>query len=162
MTLSVTGLALQPLDFEHGCLASMPGQVPDVGALAPGRQGAAVRFGSILEAVSPEPDAAFVTLEAEGGFSASVPLAAVADQALLLYALDGEPLPEEQGGPVRFLIPDPAACGTDEVDQCANVKWLTAIRLSKERGRDVRPTTLRAHEELHEAERRARGEGEGS
>ena len=162
MTLSVSGLVSQPLDFEHERLASMPGQIPDVAALAPGRKGAAVRFGAVLDAVSPQAQAAFVTLEADGGFSASVPLAAVADQALLLYALDGAPLPEEQGGPVRFLIPDPAACGTDEVDQCANVKWLNAIRFSEERGRDVRPSTLRAHEELHEAERRALSEKEGA
>ena len=162
MTLSVTGLVSQPLDFEHERLASMPGQIPDVGALAPGRKGAAAPFRAVLEAVSPQADAAFITLEADGGFSASVPLAAVADQALLLYALDGKPLPEDQGGPVRFLIPDPAACGTDEVDQCANVKWLNAIRFSAERGRDVRPTTLRAHEELHEAERRARAKQGGA
>ena len=111
-----------------------------------------MRFASVLEAASAQADAEFLTLEAEGGFAASIPLAAVADQALLLYALDGHPLPEEKGGPVRFLIPNPAACGTAEVDTCANVKWLNSIHLSAERGRDVRPSTLRAHEALHEAE----------
>ena len=58
---------------------------------------------------------------------------------------------------MRFLIPDPAACGTAEIDTCANVKWLNSISLSTERGRDVRPATLRAHEALHEAERKEGG-----
>ncbi len=153
MTVSVSGLVGRPLELGHEDLAALPGQVDDVSTLAPGREGSAVRFTSVLEAASAQAGAEFLTLEADGGFAASVPLAAVADQALLLYALDGEPLPQEKGGPVRFLIPDPAACGTADVDTCANVKWLNSIHLGTERGRDVRPTTLRAHEALHEAER---------
>lgn len=161
MTINVSGLVEHPLELNHADLAALPGQVADVSALAPGREGAAVRFTSVLEAASVQAEAEFLTLEAEGGFAASIPLAAVVEQALLLYALDGEPLPEEKGGPVRFLIPDPAACGTADVDQCANVKWLNAISLSAERGRDVRPSTLRAHEALHEAEREAQRSKEG-
>ena len=152
MTVSVSGLVEHPLELGHADLAALPGQVADVSALAPGREGSAVRFTSVLEAASAQADAKFLTLEAEGGFAASIPLAAVLDQALLLYALDGHPLPEEKGGPVRFLIPNPAACGTAEVDTCTNVKWLNSIHLGAERGRDVRPSTLRAHEALHEAE----------
>ncbi len=157
MAVSVSGLVGRSLELSHADLAALPGQVADVSALAPGREGSAVRFTSVLEAASVQTDAEFLTLEAEGGFAASIPLAAVIDQALLLYALDGEPLPHDKGGPVRFLIPDPAACGTADVDTCANVKWLNSISLSTERGRDVRPTTLRAHEALHEAEREKEG-----
>ena len=157
MAVSVSGLVGRSLELSHADLAALPGQVADVSALAPGREGSAVRFTSVLEAASAQKDAEFLTLEADGGFAASIPLAAVIDQALLLYALDGEPLPHDKGGPVRFLIPDPAACGTADVDTCANVKWLNSISLSTERGRDVRPTTLRAHEALHEAEREKEG-----
>jgi DMSO/TMAO reductase YedYZ molybdopterin-dependent catalytic subunit len=157
MAVSVSGLVGRSLELSHADLAALPGQVADVSALAPGREGSAVRFTSVLEAALAQTDAEFLTLEADGGFAASVRLAAVVDQALLLYALDGEPLPHDKGGPVRFLIPDPAACGTADVDTCANVKWLNAISLSTERGRDVRPTTLRAHEALHEAERKEGG-----
>ena len=153
MTVSVSGLVGRSLELGHADLAALPGQVEDVSTLAPDREGSAVHFTSVLEAASAQPGAEFLTLEAEGGFSASVPLAAVVDQALLLYALDGEPLPHDKGGPVRFLIPDPAACGTEDVDTCVNVKWLNSISLSAERGRDVRPTTPQAHEALHEAER---------
>ena len=45
------------------------------------------------------------------------------------------------------------------MDQCANVKWLKSIEMSAERGRDIRPTTLRAHEELHEKEKRGEQSG---
>ena len=157
MTVNISGLVEHPLELGHADLAALPGQVADVSTLAPGREGAAVRLASVLDAASAQSDAEFLTLEAEGGFAASIPLAAVADEALLLYALDGHPLPEEKGGPVRFLIPNPAACGTAEVDTCANVKWLNSIHLGAERGRDVRPSTLRAHEALHEAERKEGG-----
>ena len=157
MTVSVSGLVGHPLELSHADLAALPGQVADVSALAPGREGVAVRFAAVLDAASAQAGAAFLTLEAEGGFAASIPLDAVVDQALLLYALDGEPLPEAKGGPVRFLIPNPAACGAADVDTCANVKFLNSIHLGAERGRDVRPTTLRAHEALHEAERRTEG-----
>lgn len=158
--ITVTGLVQRELELGYDALAALPGQVEDVSALAPGREGGAVRFSSVLEAVGAQSGAAFVTLEAEGDFAASVPLDAIADQALILYALGDGPLPEEKGGPVRFLIPDPAACGTAEIDTCANVKFLRSIELSAERGRDVRPSTLRAHAALHEAEERAREEHE--
>ena len=49
----------------------------------------------------------------------------------LPHFTDGHPLPEEKGGPVRFLIPNPAACGTAEVDTCANVKWLNSMSSSR-------------------------------
>ena len=157
MTVHVSGLVEHPLELSHTDLAALPGQVDDVSTLAPGREGSAVRLTSVLDAASAQAGAEFLTLEADGGFAASIPLAAVADEALLLYALDGGPLPEQKGGPVRFLIPNPAACGTAEIDTCANVKYLNSIHLGAERGRDVRPSTLRAHEALHEAEQHKEG-----
>lgn len=157
--ITVTGLVERAAQLDYESLAALPGQIADVSELAAGREGAAVRFSSVLDAVGASPEAAFLTLEAEGDFAASIPLEPVAGQAVIIYGFEDGPLPEDKGGPMRFLIPDPAACGTADVDQCANVKWLRSIELSTERGRDVRPSTLRAHEALHEAERQARGEG---
>lgn len=152
--IEIAGLVGSPGSLTTDDLAALPGQVEDISTLAPGREGTAVALRAVLEATGVQQDAAFITLEAEGDFAASIPLDAVRDQAYLLYRLGDGPLPQDKGGPVRFLIPDPAACGTADVDQCANVKWLHRIVLSAERGRDVRPSTLRAHEALHEAERR--------
>ena len=35
----------------------------------------------------------------------------------MIYRLDGQPLPAKAGGPVRFFIPDFAACHTAEIDE---------------------------------------------
>ena len=69
-----------------------------------------------------------------------------------LYRLNDAPLPREQGGPVRFLIRDPAQCHTSELDDCANVKYLDRIELSVRKGRDTRPADEAAHRLLHKAQ----------
>jgi hypothetical protein len=68
-----------------------------------------------------------------------VPLAEVIDHAVIIYGLDQQPLPAEQGGPMRFLIPDVTVYGIGEVDACANVKFLSRIETSVGRGPDSRP-----------------------
>jgi hypothetical protein len=50
---------------------------------------------------------------------------------------------------VRFLIPDYAACHTDEIDECANVKFVDRIELTTEKGFDNRPHDGAAHAALH-------------
>ena len=45
----------------------------------------------------------------------------------------------EHGGPIRLIIRDPSACHTGELDDCANVKYLSRIELTERRGRDTRP-----------------------
>ena len=76
-------------------LAALPAehQVPDVGAVAAGRQGRAARL--------------------RGG--------------LVLYELDGEPLPERFGGPFRLLFPDGDDCSV-------SVKFLGRIDVLAEPG----------------------------
>ena len=73
MTVSVSGLVGRPLELSHADLAALPGQVDDVSTLAPGREGSAVRIASVLEAASAQSGAEFLTLEADGGFAASIP-----------------------------------------------------------------------------------------
>ena len=103
-----------------------------------------------MSAVGLRPEAAWLTLHASAdNFHASVPLESVREQGLLVYSLDGQPLPAKSGGPVRFLIPDVAACHTHEVDECANVKFVDRLELSAARGFDNRPEDERAHAALH-------------
>ena len=51
--------------------------------------------------------------------------------------------------PARFFIPDHAACHTDEVDECANVKFVDHIELTVGKGFDNRPEDDEEHERLH-------------
>lgn len=148
-SLSIRDSAGSASSYDFDRLAALPGQVADVSQLAEGREGGAVTLAAVLANAAVADDARFITIEAEGDYSASVPLDAVRDQAILIYRLGDEPLPGDKGGPVRFFIPDVAACQTDEVDQCANVKYVRSIVLGAERGPDTRPQTVRQHVDLH-------------
>jgi DMSO/TMAO reductase YedYZ molybdopterin-dependent catalytic subunit len=133
-------------------------QISDVSRLVPGRKGDAVKLAGILELAQPNSSAKWLGLHAAAdNFHASIPLAAVADTALVIYRLEGQPLPEKAGGPVRFFIPDFAACHTHEIDECANVKFVDRIEFTAEKGFDNRPHDGAEHEALHakEAERGA-------
>jgi DMSO/TMAO reductase YedYZ molybdopterin-dependent catalytic subunit len=138
--LEICGHVRQPGRFDFEALARLPGQIDDIAALVPGRSGGAVRLASLLDAVQPRPEATHITVEADdGSFSASVPLAAVVESAVVLYRLGAQALPERQGGPFRFLITDAQACATGGADLCANVKYVGRIALSAGPGRDTRP-----------------------
>ena len=77
---------------------------------------------------------------------------AVRGESVVVYKLGGVGLGIENGGPVRFLIKDPSACHTSELDDCANVKYLSRIELSVKKGRDTRPADDDAHAALHRSE----------
>lgn len=125
-------------------------QVPDVSRFHPNRRGAGVTLEALLARVRPKPSATYLTLHATADdFHASVPLAAVRGEGIVVYRLEGGPLPAQHGGPVRFLIKDPAACHTDELDDCANVKFVDRIELTSGKGHDTRPDTDEDHAELH-------------
>ncbi len=140
-TLRIEGEVATPRQFSFEELAALPDQIPDISTLAPGRQGCAVRLRALLDATGIGARATHLTLHADDGdYSASIPLDAVIDHAVVVYGLDHQPLPAEQGGPMRFLIPDVTACGIGEVDACANVKYLISIEASDGKGPDTRPT----------------------
>ena len=150
--LRVEGEVQSPRDFSFADLTQLPGQVPDVGQLIPGREGGGVRLQSLIKLVGPTEAATHITLEStDGKFSASVPLEVVRD-AIIAYRLENEPLPPKKGGPLRFLIPNVEECAIGGVDACANVKFLGLIRLSHGPGADTRPTTKAEHEDLHHKE----------
>lgn len=111
-------------------LASLPdkSQVPDVGTLAKGRKGRAVRLAGLLGIDGALPKAGFVHVESrDGSFTANIPLEEALGGGLVLYELDGEPVPERFGGPFRLLFPDSADCSV-------NVKFLGRIDVVAEPG----------------------------
>ena len=65
-----------------------------------------VHWRDLAALASPKPSAGFVVAQAEQGFTANVPLAALEDEnALVAYEADGEPLTPEHGWPLRLVVP---------------------------------------------------------
>src|SRR4051812_34970359 len=65
-----------------------------------------VRWRDLAELVQPQPSAKFVIAQAERGFTTNLPLAALeADDSLIAYEADGEPLTPDHGWPLRLVVP---------------------------------------------------------
>jgi DMSO/TMAO reductase YedYZ molybdopterin-dependent catalytic subunit len=153
--LIVDGLVEHARGFSAAELDRVPEscKVRDVSRYHANRRGAGVTLESILAVVRPRPEANYLTLHADrDDFHVSIPLEAVRAEGIVVYRLGESALDLKDGGPVRFLIRDPAACHTDQLDDCANVKYLSRIELTARKGRDTRPETDDAHEALHRAE----------
>ncbi|HEY0387952.1 MAG TPA: sulfite oxidase-like oxidoreductase [Gaiellales bacterium] len=61
---------------------------------------------AVLEQAQPLDSARFVIAHAEQGFTANLPIEALkADDAMLAYEADGQPLTPEHGYPLRLLVP---------------------------------------------------------
>jgi DMSO/TMAO reductase YedYZ molybdopterin-dependent catalytic subunit len=152
--LTIDGLVSQPQSWTFEDLNSLPAdvQVSDVSEKIPSKNGVGLTLKGILETVRPTQDDYWLTFHASrDDFASSIPADPdVIETGIVIYAIDGQPLPVEQGGPTRFMIPNPAACQTAELDECANVKFLDRIEISAERGKDTRPTNEEEHAKLHE------------
>ncbi len=152
--LRVDGHVANPLELRFADLAGLRQQIADVSRFHSRRQGDGVALEAILERAQPLAEADYLTLHAErDDFHVSVPLAAVRGEGIVVYHHRGTPLDADRGGPIRFLIRDPAACHTDELDDCANVKYVSRIELSTGKGRDTRPRDDEEHARLHEGPR---------
>ena len=145
------GKSLQLTDVD---LAGLPAefQIDDVRQHGAKRPGRAVRLGPVLQLAKVDPKASHIGLHAErDNFHASIPLAPILDRAMIIYQNGGAALSVEAGGPFRFWIPDHAACQADEIDECANVKFIDRIELTIGKGIDNRPKDDDEHARLHEA-----------
>ena len=149
----IDGAVANPLRLGFDDLAALPDedQIPDVAPLHPGRKGHGVDLRAVLRLAAPRPEARFLTLHADrDDFHVSIALDAIAERGMIVYRVGDGPLDPAQGGPIRFLIRDPASCHTAELDDCANVKYLSRIELTTGRGRDTRPEDDAAHAALHD------------
>lgn len=153
--LKIDGAVGYPLDLTFADFEALPeaSRVHDVSRFHPSRKGDAVTLEALLERALPRPDANYLTLHADrDDFHVSIPLVAVRAEAVVVYKLGSRGLDVSDGGPFRFLIKDPSACHTSELDDCANVKYLSRIELTIRRGRDTRPADDAAHASLHAQE----------
>ena len=150
--VKIDGEVDRPVELTFDDLASIADehQITDVSQYDPQRTGDAVTLAGLLELVQARTTAQHLGLHADAdNFHASIPLEPVRNRAFLIYRIAGEPLKPEKGGPARFYIPDHAACHTDQIDECANVKFVDHIELTVDQGYDNRPQDEEAHEALH-------------
>ena len=128
-------------------------QIEDVSRLDAARQGQAVLLEGIIDLARPARSVTHLTLHASlDDFHASVPLEAVRQRGLFIYQSGGRPLESSAGGPVRFYIPQYATCRSDEVDECANVKFVDRVEFTVGKGLDTRPEDDEQHQALHRDE----------
>jgi DMSO/TMAO reductase YedYZ molybdopterin-dependent catalytic subunit len=104
-------------------LLALPDGIDDVSARFPKRAGSAARVSALLDHLKLEPGGRAVVVAGDGFAAEPVDLA-VLREGVLLHTLEGQPLPEKQGGPFRLLIPEDAS---DEPVSCANVKGVAKI-----------------------------------
>ena len=152
-TLRISGLVQTELELTAQQLATDVDtrfQIADIADLLPKRAGAAIQLQGLLELCKPASAATHIGLHGSlDDFHASIPLAAVCDRGLIVHHLEGAILSVDQGGPFRFFIPDHAACQMDEIDECANVKFLDHIEFTAGKGHDNRPQDEQQHTALH-------------
>jgi DMSO/TMAO reductase YedYZ molybdopterin-dependent catalytic subunit len=110
----------QDLEFTMSCISNPVG-----GTLIGNAVWRGLRVKDLLEKVSIEPGAKWITWEAADGFYESLPLGqALEDDVLLAYFINGEPLNDKHGFPLRLILP-----GHYGMKQ---PRWMTKITLSAE------------------------------
>jgi DMSO/TMAO reductase YedYZ molybdopterin-dependent catalytic subunit len=128
--LEVTGLVENPLSFtyeeikalpaveQYATLACISNEVG--GDLIGNALWRGVRLKDVLERAELKAGVIDIVLRASDDYSDSIPLdRAIADETLLVYEMNGEPLTSEHGFPVRLLVPG--------IYGMKNVKWMTRI-----------------------------------
>lgn len=86
-----------------------------------------IRLKDLLEVVGLQPDAKELYIEAADGFFESVAMTDMTDsRTLLVYQMNGEPLPYEHGYPLRIYIPNRFGM--------KQPKWITSMEAIDEKG----------------------------
>lgn len=154
MTLTIDGLVNNPQSWSFADLQALSAdiRIADVSQVVPNKAGVGLTLKGVLDLVQPTQDDFWITFHAShDNFASSIPAdPTVIETGVILYEQEGTELSVDKGGPTRFMIPNPAACQTAELDECANVKFLDRIEISAERGRDTRPTNEEEHAALHD------------
>jgi DMSO/TMAO reductase YedYZ molybdopterin-dependent catalytic subunit len=105
LTLTFADLLRRPSVERYVTLACVSNEVG--GDLIGNARWQGVLLKDILDEADPEPGADQVVSRSVDGFTAGTPTAALRDgrDAMLAYAMNGEPLPIEHGFPVRMVVP---------------------------------------------------------
>jgi 2-dehydropantoate 2-reductase len=127
-TLQIDGDVIQSLTLDVTALATLPSehQVRDVGEVSPGLRGTGIRLKGLLDMATLLVGTKYATFySGDGKYSACLTLEQARDYGILIYELDGEPLPFPNGGPFRLITPGLG-------DLCANVKQVARMDMRSE------------------------------
>lgn len=128
-------------------------QVHDVTRYGARRPGDAVTLEGLLQLAGIKSTATYLGLHSlSDNFHASIPLSSVRERGLLIYRIGEQPLDAAAGGPLRFFIPEHAACQQAEADACANVKFVEHLELTASKGYDNRRQDDEEQERLHQGQ----------
>jgi len=131
----IDGAVVQPVSLDYAALRQLPAEhhVADVSAVMPGMTGRAIKVKGLLDVPALAIEADHVTFHSiDGKYAATLTLQQAKDFGVLLYELNGEPLPDGKGGPYRLMTPGLG-------DLCANVKGVGRIEVRVGSGKDTRP-----------------------
>jgi len=132
----IQGAVVQPISFDRAAIASLPVEHQiDIATVIPSMKGRGIRLNGLLDVPALAIEADHVVFHAsDGKYSACLTLQQAREHGVLVYELDGAPLPDTKGGPFRLITPGLG-------DLCANVKGVARIEITKGPGRDTRQTT---------------------
>ncbi len=145
---TVEGACWRPRAFTHYELSQLHTdyQIPDLAKVDERQVGTGIRLRKLIDLAGPDHGTRYMTVEsADGQYAVSLPMQEIMRTAVIVYEKGGKPLEPEDGGPARFLIPF-------FHDNCANVKSIGRILISKQPGRDTRPSNRSEHDAVHAGE----------
>jgi 2-dehydropantoate 2-reductase len=131
----IDGAVVRPVSLDRAAIAALPAeQQLDISTVMPNMKGKGIRLKALLDVPALAIKADHVTVHSgDGKYSACLTLAQALEWGILLYEVDGEPLPESKGGPYRLVTPGLG-------DLCANVKGVARIEVTVGTGTDTRPS----------------------
>jgi len=111
-SLSVSGLVERPIRWNWEDFLSQPQteSVSDIHCVTAwsryDNSWKGISAKHLLDVVKPRPEVRFVLFHSYDGYTTNLPMAAFADEDVLLaHSWEGQPLPREHGGPVRVVVP---------------------------------------------------------
>jgi DMSO/TMAO reductase YedYZ molybdopterin-dependent catalytic subunit len=129
--LRVFGLVEEPFEIDWAELIALPTTIVQADIHCVTRWSKldtmweGVRFSDFLQRIKLKPEAKFVMEHSYGGYTTNIRLdELLADDVLLAYKYNGEPLAPEHGGPMRLLVP--------KLYFWKSAKWLNGLEFMAE------------------------------